>query len=142
MSEEFRVKVGLRQSSALNPLLFIAVEEVISRKTSTREILRKLLYADDLAVVADSEADLLERLVEWKEIFLVGVEGNIWQAWIESKSGGDGGVWVGQQNSWGNCIEKAEGEMGDRRKLKGKVHRSCVSSAYLCGLETMTTTVE
>ena len=36
---------------------------------STRNILRKLIYADDLAVVADSEADLQERLVEWKKIF-------------------------------------------------------------------------
>ena len=67
--EEFRVDVGLRQGSALSPLLFIAGAEVISRKASTRDILSKLLYADDLAVVADSEADLQERLVEWKEIF-------------------------------------------------------------------------
>ena len=69
ISEEFRVDVGLRQGSALSPLLFIAVVEVISRKVSTRDILRKLLYADDLAVVADSEADLKEWLVGWKEIF-------------------------------------------------------------------------
>ena len=55
--------------SVLSPLLFIALEEVINRKASTRDILRKLLYADDLAVVADSEADLQERLVDWKEIF-------------------------------------------------------------------------
>ena len=38
---------------------------------STRDIFRKLMYADDLAVlvVADCEAGLQERLVEWKEIF-------------------------------------------------------------------------
>ena len=30
---------------------------------------RKLIYPNDLAVVADSEADLQERLVEWKENF-------------------------------------------------------------------------
>ena len=40
-----------------------------SRKTSTKEIIREFLYADDLAVVADSEADLQERLVEWNVIF-------------------------------------------------------------------------
>ena len=57
------------EGSALSPLLFIAVEEVINRKASTRDILRKLLYTDDLAVVADSEIDLQERLVDWKEIF-------------------------------------------------------------------------
>ena len=57
--------------SALSPLLLTAVVQVISRKASTKDILRKLIYADDLqmAVVVDSEADLQERLVEWKEIF-------------------------------------------------------------------------
>ena len=68
ISEEFREDVGLRQGSALSPLLFIAVVEVISRKASTKDILRKLLYADVLTIVADSEADLQHRLVDWKEI--------------------------------------------------------------------------
>ena len=36
---------------------------------SASDILRKLIYTDDLAVVADSEADLQERLIEWKEVF-------------------------------------------------------------------------
>ena len=57
--------VGLREGSALSPLLFIAVVDVISRKASTRDILCKLLYTDDLAVVVDSEADLQERLIDW-----------------------------------------------------------------------------
>ena len=57
--------VGLREGSALSPLLFIGVVEVISRKASTRDILCKLLYTDDLAVVVDSEADLQERLIDW-----------------------------------------------------------------------------
>ena len=69
ISDEFRVDICLRQRSALSPLLFITVVKVISRKASTRHILRKLIYADDLAVVADSEADLQVRLVEWKRIF-------------------------------------------------------------------------
>ena len=47
--------------SALRPLLFIAVVEVISRKASTKGILRKSLLADNLAVVADSRVDLQER---------------------------------------------------------------------------------
>ena len=62
ISEEFRVDVDLREGSALSPLLFTAVVEVNSRKASTRDVLRKLLYADDLAVVVDSEADLQEGL--------------------------------------------------------------------------------
>ena len=59
ISEEFRVDVGLRKGSALSPLLIIAVMEMVSRKASTRDILRKLLYADGLAVIADREADQL-----------------------------------------------------------------------------------
>ena len=69
ISEEIWVEVGRRQGSTLSPLLFIAVAEVMSRKARMRDILHKLIYADDLAVVADSEADLQYMLVKWKEIF-------------------------------------------------------------------------
>ncbi|KAI0232165.1 hypothetical protein LSAT2_017485 [Lamellibrachia satsuma] len=74
ISEEFRVEVGLRQGSALSRLLFIALVEVIS---SMRDILRKLMYAGDLTVVTDSEADLQEqwrrRSIEGNHIKLFGL---------------------------------------------------------------------
>ena len=35
MSNEFQVNIGLRQGSALSPLLFILVMELISRKIRT-----------------------------------------------------------------------------------------------------------
>ena len=41
MSEQFSVNVGLRQGSALSPLLFIVVMELISRKVSMKYINRK-----------------------------------------------------------------------------------------------------
>ena len=63
--------------------------ELISRKASARDILCKLMYADDLAVVADSGADLQERLVEWKEIFgRHGLRENLEMMEV---------LWVGQQ---------------------------------------------
>ena len=49
MSEQFSVNIGLTQGSALSPLLFIVVMELISRKVSMKDTSRKLLYADDLA---------------------------------------------------------------------------------------------
>ena len=53
MSHKFQVNIGLRQGSALSPLLFILVMELISRKISTTDALRKIMNADDLVIVAE-----------------------------------------------------------------------------------------
>ncbi len=71
MSQQFSVNIGLRQGSALSPLLFIVVMELISRKVSMKYISRKLLYADDLAIVAEDK-ELNESLEEWKETWTEG----------------------------------------------------------------------
>ena len=49
-SEDFVVKIGLRQGSVLSPLLFIAVLDLTSRKTVVKDAMKKLIYADDLAL--------------------------------------------------------------------------------------------
>jgi hypothetical protein len=65
-SAEFEVKVGVHQGSVLSPLLFIIVLEELSK--SFREGLPwELLYADDLALLADSEEMLLGKIKRWKE---------------------------------------------------------------------------
>ena len=51
MSKEFSVNIGLRQGSALSPLMFIMVMKLVSRKMSLRGSMGKMLYADDLVVV-------------------------------------------------------------------------------------------
>ena len=68
-SEEFEVKIGLRQGSWLSPLLFIAVLDLISRKTVVKDAMKKLLYADDLALVANGKQELQETLEEWNGLF-------------------------------------------------------------------------
>ena len=52
-SKEFWVGVGVHQGSVLSPLLFILVLEALSRQFRTGVPL-ELLYADNLAVMADS----------------------------------------------------------------------------------------
>ena len=67
--KEFEVKIGLRQGSVLSPLLFIAVLDLISRKTVVKDAMKKLLYADDLALVANGKQELQETLEEWNGLF-------------------------------------------------------------------------
>ena len=59
-SEEFEVNIGLRQGSVLSRLQFVAVLDLNSRKTAVKDAMKKLLYADDLALVANSKRELKE----------------------------------------------------------------------------------
>ena len=69
-SEEFEVNNGLRQGSVLSPLLFIAVLDLISRKTVVKNAMKKLLYADDLALVTNGKQELQETMGEWNGLFI------------------------------------------------------------------------
>ena len=62
----FGVKVGMHQGSALSPLLFVIVMEAICREFRVA-LPWELLYADDLAVIADTEEELIKRLNDWKD---------------------------------------------------------------------------
>ena len=65
-SKEFGVRVGVLQGSVLSPLLFILVLEALSHQFHTG-VPWELLYADDLAVMADSLEECIARLKVWKE---------------------------------------------------------------------------
>ena len=61
----FDVGVGVHQGSVLSPLLFIIVLEALSRRFRDGLPL-ELLYADDLALVADSKEELITKFTAWK----------------------------------------------------------------------------
>jgi len=65
-SKGFEVKVGMHQGSALSPLLFVIVIKAISREFRVALPL-KFLYADDLAVITETEEELIKRLNDWKD---------------------------------------------------------------------------
>ena len=56
----------MHQGSALSPLFFVIVMEAISREFRVA-LPWELLYADDLAVTAETEEELIKRLNEWKD---------------------------------------------------------------------------
>jgi len=62
-SKGFEVKVGMHQGSALSPMIVI---EAISREFRVA-LPWELLYVDDLAVIAETEEELIKRLNEWKD---------------------------------------------------------------------------
>ena len=65
-SKGFEVKVGMHQGSRLSPLLLLIVMEAISREFRVA-LPWELLYADDLAVIAETEEELIKRLNEWND---------------------------------------------------------------------------
>jgi hypothetical protein len=69
VSKEFKVRVGVHQGSVLSPLLFIIVLEALSRNFKGG-LPMELLYADDLALIAETEELLVDKINRWK----VGME--------------------------------------------------------------------
>ena len=65
-SNDFEVKVGMHQGSALSPLLFVIVMDTLSREFRVA-IPCQFLYADDLFVIPETKDNLIKRLNEWKD---------------------------------------------------------------------------
>jgi len=61
-SEDFPVNVGVHQGSVLSPLLFIIVMEALSRDLRSC-CPCELIYADNLAIIAESTIELQRKLI-------------------------------------------------------------------------------
>jgi len=119
-SKGFEVKVGMHQGSALRPLLFVIVMEALSREFRVA-LPWELLYADDLAVIAETEEELIKRLNEWKDnVESKGIKVNMnktkvmisgerqkvrqkavrWPCWVCSKSVGSNSIQCNSCQKW------------------------------------------
>ena len=70
-TEEFEVKVGLHQGSALSPFLFIIVMDVLSAEIRDKQKW-EMLFADDLVITARTEEELQDRVLKWQESLQAG----------------------------------------------------------------------
>ena len=68
MLEELSVNIRLTEGSSLSPLMFIMVIELVSRRVKIKRIWRRMLYADNVAVMVESKCKT-EELGEWEEAF-------------------------------------------------------------------------
>ena len=64
-SEEFEVNAGIHQRLVLSPLLFAIVVNVITNEIN-EGILHKIFYEEDIALIAESLAELEEKFYSWK----------------------------------------------------------------------------
>ena len=66
LSCSFSVKVGVHQGSALSPLLFIMVMDVLTEDVRDGSLM-ELLYADDLVLCGESLNDVMDKYKRWKD---------------------------------------------------------------------------
>ena len=65
LSSSFSVKVGLHQESALSPLLFIMVMDVLTEDVRYGSLM-ELLYVDDLVLCGESLNEVMDKYGRWK----------------------------------------------------------------------------
>ena len=113
-SAVFGVNVGVHQGSVLSPLLFTIVLDVLSKEF--REGLPwELLYADDLALIAETEEELLEKIRRWK----LGMEGK--------------GLKVNMAKTKVMVCRRDAGQVEERGKYPCSVcHKGVGSNSILC----------
>ena len=68
LSEEFEVKVGVRQGSVLSPLLFAIVADLVTENVRNG-LMSEMLYADDMALTSETMEGLREKFWKWKDAF-------------------------------------------------------------------------
>ena len=59
------MKVGVLEGSALSPLLFILIMDVLTKDVSDGSLM-ELLCADDLALCGESLNEVMSKYVKWK----------------------------------------------------------------------------
>ena len=66
-TDDFTVKVGLHQGSALSPYLFDLIIDVLTREVK-EELPWSIMFADDIVLCDDKREGVEEKLEEWRKM--------------------------------------------------------------------------
>ena len=144
--------MGMHQGSALSPLFFMIVMEAISREFRVA-LHWELLYADDLAVIAETGEDLIKRLNDWKDnvqskgmrvnmnktkVIICGERQKVrqkavrWPCWVCSKGVGCSSLQCTSCRKW--VHKKCSGIKGRMSKVaKSFICRGCLNPITSAG---------
>ena len=64
-SKKFSVAVGVHQKSVLSPLSFAIVVDIVTENTR-KDLMKEVLYADDLVLMSETMEGLKERFIKWR----------------------------------------------------------------------------
>ena len=123
-SSSFSVKVGIHQGSALSPLLFIMVMDVLTEDVRDGSLM-ELLYADDLVLCGESLNDVMDKYKRWKN----AVEGKALRVNVDKTKGKQ--LSFGKKSSvskvdpCGVCGERVGCNSIQCTKCQRWVHRRC-----------------
>ena len=124
LSSSFSVKVGVHQGSALSPLLFIMVMDVLTEDVRG-DSLMELLYADDLVFCGKSLNEVMDKYGRWGN----AVEGKGLRVNVDKTKGMQ--ILFGKKSSvskvdpCGVCRERVGCNSVQCRKCQRWVHRRC-----------------
>jgi len=123
-TREFPITVGVHQGSALSPLLFVTVMDAVTRDLQ-KPAPWTLLYADDVALFAETRKDLEEDVIRWKtRLAEFGMKLNIKKTeYMESGEQTPGTINVGEPLEKTTCFRY----LGSRFSSEGSVQADAVA---------------
>ena len=124
LSSSFSVKVGVHQGSALSPLLFIMVMDVLTEDVRDGSLM-ELLYGDDLVLCGESLNEVMDKYGRWTNV----VEGKGLRVNVDKTKGmlllfGKKSS-VSKVDPCGVCGERVGCNSIHRTKCQRWVHRRC-----------------
>ncbi|XGW34175.1 hypothetical protein V3C99_018193, partial [Haemonchus contortus] len=144
------VTVGVHQGSALSPFLFLLTMDVITEELVDGP-LKTILYADDIALIAESKEELQDNLQKWQKVlaenglrlnvkktkFLSSEEGmeSITDGYEEAIEKVQDFRYLGSDLAADGSVDQVLCDRRCSRTLKGKVYRAVVRPTMLYSSE-------